>query len=285
MTIKALLRCAQDKLAPDPLARLEAEILLCHSLDVSRSFLFANPDLAVPMKRRTDFLALVRRRCQGEPMAYLTGKRAFWTMELKVSPDVLIPRPETELLVELALERIPLDLPWRVADLGTGSGAIALAIARERPACEVLASDLSEAALQIARENAQKLALGSVSFYQGSWLEPLPGNFQLIVSNPPYVDRDDPHLTRGDCRFEPVLALSPGSDGLEAIRHICADAASRLDPGGWLMLEHGSEQANKVREQFVLAGFESVSTRVDLAGLDRVSLGQAGKQHHRNLSA
>lgn len=211
-------------------------------------------------------------------MAYLTGKRAFWTLELKVSPDVLIPRPETELLVELALEKIPQDRPWRIADLGTGSGAIALAIASERPACEILASDLSKAALQIARENAQALALGSVSFYQGSWLEPLPGNFQLIVSNPPYVDRDDPHLTRGDCRFEPILALSPGSDGLEAIRHICAHATSRLDPGGWLLLEHGSEQANAVREQFRLAGFDSISTRADLAGLDRISMGQAGMQ-------
>ncbi|HKX56747.1 MAG TPA: peptide chain release factor N(5)-glutamine methyltransferase [Xanthomonadales bacterium] len=278
MTIRALLRAAQDKLAPDPLARLEAEILLGHALDVSRSFLFANPELAVPMKRRTDFLSLIRRRCQGEPIAYLTGKRAFWTLELKVSPDVLIPRPETELLVELALERIPPDHAWRIADLGTGSGAIALAIASERPTCEILASDLSEKALQIARENAQALAPGSISFYQGSWLEPLPGNFQLIVSNPPYVDMDDPHLTRGDCRFEPVLALSPGSDGLEAIRHICAEAVSRLDPGGWLLLEHGNEQASDVRAQLVLAGFESVSTRADLAGLDRVSMGQARKR-------
>jgi release factor glutamine methyltransferase len=277
MTIRALLRSAQDRLAPNPVARLEAEILLGHALEVSRSFLFANPELAVPIKRRTDFLALIRRRCQGEPMAYLTGKRAFWTMELKVSPDVLIPRPETELLVELALERIPQDRPWRIADLGTGSGAIALAIASERPACEILATDLSAAALQIARDNARQLGIESISFYQGSWLEPLVGKFQLIVSNPPYVDMDDPHLTRGDCRFEPILALSPGSDGLEAIRHICKAAASRLDPGGWLLLEHGSEQASDVRAQFLLAGFESVGTRADLAGLDRVSSGQAGR--------
>lgn len=253
---------------------MEAEILLCHALDVSRSFLFANPDLTVPLKRRADFLVLVRRRCHGEPVAYLTGKRAFWTMELKVSPDVLIPRPETELLVELALELIPQDRPWRVADLGTGSGAIALAIASERPGCQVLASDLSESALEIARENARHLGIESVSFYQGSWLEPLPGNFQLIVSNPPYVARDNPHMQRGDCRFEPVMALSPGGDGLEAIRHICAVAARRLDSGGWLLVEHGYEQASTVREQFVLGGFESVSTSADLAGLDRVSKGQ-----------
>lgn len=272
MTIKALLRGAQDQLAPDSLARIESEILLGHALGVSRSFLFANPDLVVPLKRRADFLALVRRRSHGEPVAYLTGKRAFWTMELMVTPDVLIPRPETELLVELALELIPLDHPWRIADLGTGSGAIALSIASERPACQVLATDQSEAALEVARENARRLGIPSVSFHHGSWLQPLSGNFQLIISNPPYVAMDDPHMQRGDCRFEPVMALSPGSDGLEAIREICA-FAPRLDRGGWLLVEHGSEQACAVRELFVLAGLVSVSTQVDLAGLDRATMG------------
>ncbi|HET6565475.1 MAG TPA: peptide chain release factor N(5)-glutamine methyltransferase [Xanthomonadales bacterium] len=277
MTIRTLLNCAQGKLAPDSLARLESEILLCHALEVSRSFLFANPDQEVPLKRRSDFMALVRRRSQGEPIAYLVGKRAFWTLELKVTPDVLIPRPETELLVELALEKIPADKTWRIADLGTGSGAIALAIASERPNCEIYASDLSEAALQVARENARNLGLDSVSFQLGSWLDPLPGNFQLIASNPPYVAADDPHLQRGDCRFEPRLALSPEGDGLDAIREICAAAITRLNPGGWLLVEHGYEQAKAAREQFRSAGFEAVTTRQDMAGLDRLTMGQAIK--------
>jgi len=277
MTIRSLLRCAQDRLAPDPLARLESEILLCHALEVSRSFLFANPDLEVPIKRRNDFEAIVRRRCHGEPIAYLLGNRSFWSLELKVNPAVLIPRPETELLVELALEKIPPDCAYRIADLGTGSGAIALAIAKERPACEVLATELSEAALQVARENSQQLGVSNVCFYQGSWLEPLPGNFHVIVSNPPYVAMEDPHMLRGDCRFEPVMALSPGSNGLEAIHQICKAASTRLLPGGCLLLEHGSGQAEAVRQELGLAGFQSILTRTDLAGLDRVSMGQIGK--------
>ena len=274
MTIRSLLLCAQEKLAPDPLARMEAEILLCHALEVSRSFLFANPDLVVPLRRRSEFLALIRRRERGEPIAYLVGKRSFWTFELKVSPDVLIPRPETELLVESALEKIPADAAWRVADLGTGSGAIGLAIAKERPACLVQASDLSEAAVMIARENAENLGLANIAIHHGSWLEPLDGLFHLIVSNPPYVAGDDPHLRRGDCRFEPVMALTPGTDGLEAYRNICPAAASRLHPNGWLMVEHGHDQAREVREQFRLAGFESVSSKPDLAGIDRITLGR-----------
>jgi release factor glutamine methyltransferase len=274
MTIRSLLLCGQEKLAPDPLARMEAEILLCHALEVSRSFLFANPELVVPLRRRSEFLALVRRRAQGEPIAYLVGKRSFWTLELKVSPDVLIPRPETELLVEAALEKIPVDAACRVADLGTGSGAIGLAIARERPACQVQASDLSESALHIARENAENFGLANITFHRGSWLEPLQGTFHLIVSNPPYVAGDDPHLRQGDCRFEPLMALSPGGDGLEAFRQICEGAATRLCPNGWLMVEHGHDQAKEVRQQFRLAGFESVASKPDLAGIERISLGQ-----------
>lgn len=277
MTIRSLLRCGQDKLAPDPLARMEAEILLCHALEVSRSFLFANPDLVVPLKRQSEFMAMVRRRSQGEPIAYLVGKRAFWTFELKVNPSVLIPRPETELLVESALEHIPANIACRVADLGTGSGAIGLAIARERPDCLVHASDLSETALQIAQENARNLDITNIRFHLGSWLDPLDGQFHVIVSNPPYIARNDPHLRLGDCRFEPMEALSPGKDGLESFRHICKAAASRLHAKGWLMVEHGHDQARAVQELFRRTGFESVSTRTDLAGIDRITLGQLAK--------
>lgn len=274
MTIRALQQCAQSKLAPDPLARLEAEILLCHALEVSRSFLFANPELEVPLKRRADFMNLLQRRIQGEPIAYLVGKRSFWTLELKVTPDVLIPRPETERLVELALEKIPPGSNWRIADLGTGSGAIALAIASERPGCEINATDISQPALKLASENARKYGLDRVQFQHGSWLQPLSGQFQVIVSNPPYVDQNDSHLQQGDCRFEPATALSPGIDGMSAIGEIATESLQKLRPGGWLLVEHGHEQAEGVQNIFRKAGYISVSTQQDLAGLDRVSMGQ-----------
>lgn len=274
MTIKALLQRGRDKLAPDSLARLEAEILLGHALEVSRSFLFANPELEVPLKRRTDFISLLHRRCQGEPIAYLLGKRSFWNFDLKVTPDVLIPRPETELLVELALENIPPDARWRIADLGTGSGAIALAIASERPNCEVHATDLSEAALLIARENRERLNLIRLQLHQGSWLQPLAGRFRVLVSNPPYVAEGDPHMQQGDCRFEPGVALSSGADGLAAIREIVQQSVLKLESGGWLLTEHGHDQGEEVRSIFSTAGFRCVSTQQDMTGLDRVCVGQ-----------
>jgi len=274
MTIRGLLQVGRDKLAPHSLARLEAEVLLCHALGVGRSFLFANPDLEVPLKRSNDFQTLLRRRCQGEPVAYLVGKRAFWTFELKVTPDVLIPRPETELLVGLALSRIPPEADWRIADLGTGSGALALAIASERAKCEVHATDLSQAALLVARENCQTLNLDNVQFSQGCWLQPLTGKFQMIVSNPPYVPRNDPHMQQGDCRFEPEMALSPGLDGLAAIREICQQSVNQLESGGFLLIEHGHDQGTEVWKIFSQSGYQSVTTHQDMAGLDRVTSGQ-----------
>jgi len=278
MTIKTLLQCAREKLAPEPLARLEAEVLLCHALEVNRSFLFANPDLEVPLKRRSDFLLLLRRRSQGEPIAYLVGKRSFWTFDLTVTPDVLIPRPETELLIELALDRIPIAANWRIADLGTGSGAIALAIASERPGCEVHATDLSDKALRVARENSARLKLEQVQFHRGSWLQPLTGRFQMLLSNPPYVPQNDPHMRQGDCRFEPEMALSPGTDGLAAIREITLQSSGVLEPGGWLLIEHGHDQGHGARALFKQSGLQSVSTHADLAGLSRVCAGQVPDQ-------
>ena len=203
--------------------RLESEILLVYVLGVSRSYLYANPDQEISLPKTEAVLDLVQRRAAGEPIAYLTGTREFWSLPLRVTPDVLIPRPETELLVEIALEFIPADARWRIADLGTGSGAIALAIASERPGCEIHATEYSEEALKIARHNIEALAPGKVGLHQGSWLEPLNGRFMLIVSNPPYVAAEDPHLQQGDCRFEPADALSPGSDALAAIRHIAQE--------------------------------------------------------------
>jgi len=254
--------------------RLDAEILLGRALEVKRSFLYANPSLAIPLKRQSEFLRMVRQRCAGIPIAYLTGRRAFWTLELMVTPAVLIPRPETELLVQTALEKIPAGAGRRIADLGTGSGAIALAIATELPACEVHATDFSLEALNLARENARRLGLERVHFHHGWWGRPLEGEFDLVVSNPPYVAEHDPHLSEGDCRFEPRLALSAGTDGLESIRQVIAEAMRILKPEGWLLLEHGHDQGAPVRSILEACDYTKISTVRDLAGIERIAAGQ-----------
>lgn len=217
---------------------------------------------------------LLDRRARGEPVAYLTGRREFWSLELTVTPDVLIPRPETELLVEQALARIPLDAAWTIADLGTGSGAVALALARERPRCTIIATDASTAALAVARRNAQQLGIGNVEFRHGDWLAPLAGlSFDLIVSNPPYIPDNDPHLSQGDVRFEPRAALTAGADGLDAIRIIATDARRHLRRDGLLLLEHGFDQAAGVRSVLTGHSYAAVSTCPDLLGLPRVTFG------------
>ncbi len=274
MNIGELLADARALLAEATISRLESELLLGHVLGVSRAHLYANPKAVTNTRQRASFLQLVQRRGQGEPIAYLTGRREFWSLALKVTPDVLIPRPETELLVEAALDRIPADAQWRVADLGTGSGAIAIAIASMRKRCEVHATEISAAALAIAMENAEAIVPGRIRFHQGSWLSPLQGLFQLIVSNPPYVAMDDPHLQQGDVRYEPLTALSPGHDGLAAIRRIAADSLPLLDQHGWLAIEHGFEQGEKVRNILQELGYFGVDTLKDLADLERVSLGK-----------
>lgn len=218
---------------------------------------------------------LLSRRARGEPVAYLTGKREFWSLELSVTPDVLIPRPETELLVEQALARIPDNTDWTVADLGTGSGAIALAIATERPRCHLIATDLSTAALAVAQGNAARLGITNVQFRQGEWLRPLNGTqLDVVVSNPPYVRANDPHLAQGDVRFEPKSALVAGTDGLDAIRRVAADAVSCLRPGGWLLLEHGYDQAQTVHTLLEAHGYTSVATCRDTADHERITLGR-----------
>jgi release factor glutamine methyltransferase len=244
-----------------------------HAAEVSRAWLYAHGDDTVEPAVQEAFLSLVQRRALGEPIAYITGTREFWSLPLQISPAVLIPRPETELLVESALEFIPGGADWRIADLGTGSGAIAIAIASERPQCEVHATELSEDALKIARANAERLVPGRIRFHHGSWLEPLNGRFQVIVSNPPYVDPEDGHLDEGDCRFEPRVALTPGEDALSAIAHISREAVAFLEPGGMLAFEHGFEQAEDVRRLLAQSGYTNISTHQDLAGQDRVTKG------------
>jgi release factor glutamine methyltransferase len=255
--------------------RADAELLLLHVLHKPRSWLFTHADDALDMDVQTAYEALLDRREAGEPVAYVTGRRGFWTLELEVTPATLIPRPETELLVELVLQRLPPDFSGRVADLGTGSGAIALAIARERPRAQVVATDASTAALEVAKRNAQRHAIGNVDFVHGDWLLPLAGKrFELIASNPPYIEAADPHLARGDLRFEPASALASGSDGLDDIRRIVDGARRHLDPSGWLLLEHGWNQGAAVRALLLHAGYVQISTMQDIERRDRVSGGR-----------
>ncbi|HEX7113462.1 MAG TPA: peptide chain release factor N(5)-glutamine methyltransferase [Mizugakiibacter sp.] len=272
--VRTLLAEAAQRLAGGA-ARLEAELLLAHALGKPRAWLYAHAGDAADEAAQAAFAALLARRLAGEPVAYLTGTRGFWSLELEVTPATLIPRPETELLVELALARLPEDARARVADLGTGSGAVALAIARERPQAWVFATDASAEALAVARRNAGRLGLAHVAFAQGDWCRALgdASDFDLIVSNPPYIAAGDPHLGEGDLRFEPAAALTSGVDGLDAIRSIVRDARAHLRPGGWLLFEHGYEQGAAVRALLTAAGYREVFTARDLEGRERVSGG------------
>lgn len=266
--LDAVLRDASERIDS-----VDARALLAHALECPPVRLFAHGDDPIDPHALLRFEALLQRRMQGEPVAYLVGHRGFWTFDLKVSPQTLIPRPETELLVELALARAPADQALRMADLGTGSGAIALALAHERPQAQVIAMDVSEGALDVARVNAAALGLGNVEFRQGDWLQPLAGErFDLIASNPPYIAEGDPHLEA--LRYEPEPALSSGRDGLDAIRIIAAAAPVHLRPGGWLLLEHGLDQGESVRGLLRAAGFDSVLTHRDLEDRDRVTSGR-----------
>lgn len=273
-TVHELLRAAMRTL-PGVEGRRDATLLLCHALGVSEAWLIAHAQDPVDPAQSAGYRALVDRRAHGEPVAYLVGVRGFHAIELHVTPDVLIPRPETELLVELALARIPADADCEVADLGTGSGAIALALARARPRVRILATDASAAALAVAQSNAQRLGLaGNVRFVLGNWCAAL-GDARLdgIVSNPPYVPERDPHLACGDLRFEPRGALASGVDGLDAIRTIVRDAPSHLRAGGWLLLEHGLDQGAAVRALLDDVGYVDAFTERDLEGRERASSG------------
>lgn len=251
-------------------ARLDAECLLAHSLNQPRSHLITWPDQTIDAQQRGDYEHLLARRVAGEPVAYLLGNQPFWSLDLTVSPDVLIPRPETELLVEIALSLLPANA--NIADLGTGSGAIALALASERPDCRITATDHCNAALAVARNNARAND-AEVECLQSSWFDNLSNRrFHMIVTNPPYVAEHDPHLSA--LRFEPQAALVSGADGLDAIREIITNATTHLHDQGHLLIEHGHDQGDAVRSLIAERGFSNVTTRQDLAGIDRVSFGQ-----------
>lgn len=275
-TIGTILNLAGRQLAGASASpRLDAEVLLAHVLETSRSQMLTRSEHVVPDDSLRLFAALVLARCKGRPVAYLTGLREFWSLPLKITADALIPRPDTELLVEEVLQLIPADAGWYIADLGTGSGAVALALAKERPDCRFVATDLCPRALNVARENARNLDLRNVEFLEGEWFAPLAGRrFGMIVSNPPYVPDGDPHLAQGDLRFEPRLALAGGPDGLAAIRKIALRAPAHLEPGGWFLVEHGYDQGERVRTILTAAGFGAIRTARDLAGHERVSLGR-----------
>ncbi|MDP5292689.1 peptide chain release factor N(5)-glutamine methyltransferase [Oceanimonas sp. CHS3-5] len=269
----------REQLAGGESPALDADVLLCHVLNKPRSFLLAWPEYEVPAQQQDTLSQLVARRQAGEPVAHLTGQREFWSLMLEVSPDTLIPRPDTEVLVEAALARLP-EGPARVVDLGTGTGAIALSLKSERPLDTVLAVEFNLQAAALARRNAARLGL-EVEVREGSWLAPLTGlTFDMIVSNPPYIDATDPHLAQGDVRFEPLSALVAEDQGLADIRHIASRAPAHLVAGGWLLVEHGWQQSEAVQSIFIDNGFEQVTTLRDYGGQDRVTLGRwPGREH------
>ena len=269
--------CARSLIADSGLPLIEARALLTQTLGVNRAWLIAHDTDPLPADQAQRFESLAARRRDGEPVAYLLGEREFMGHRLQVSPAVLIPRPETELLVETALACVHEVLAPVLLDLGTGSGAIAISIALARPDAQVYATDLSNDALAVASTNVQLLQ-AHVTLAQGSWYEALnlagsPALYDLIVSNPPYISRDDRHLSQGDLRFEPQQALTDFDDGLQALRTIVAGAPSRLKPGGCIWLEHGWDQAQAVRELLNAAGFHRIESRQDLAGIERISGG------------
>jgi len=276
VSIKQLLEQATRRLNTES-ARLDAEVLLAHVLQQPRSHFHAWPEKLLPAESREQFDQLLQRRLKGEPVAYLTGEREFWSLTLSVNTHTLIPRPETETLVAQALRRIPADQPQLIADLGTGSGAIALAIARERPHCEIIAVDIDEAAIETARLNAQRLDIHSIVFHTGDWCEPLTGmQLDMIVSNPPYIAEADPHLLSGDVRFEPRTALAAGPQGMDELRRIARCAVNYLQAGGWLLMEHGYDQGLLARQLLEGTGFTEVIDYTDDAGQDRVIAGRRG---------
>jgi len=286
MRMSASALTVRQALVQASLAPIDAQVLLAHVLGVHRAWLIAHAtDPLTPVDAETYF-TLAKRRREGEPVAYLTGTREFWGLSLAVDRAVLIPRPETETLVECALRALPADRPVRVLDLGTGSGAIALAIAHERPRADVLAVDTSAAALVLARRNAERVKLAQVRWLQSDWYGELEGDgapFDVIASNPPYVADGDPHLAQGDVRFEPVSALRAGRDGLDALRAVIEGAPAWLVPGGTLVVEHGFDQAPAVRALMRDAGLADGGTFRDLAGIERVSI--ARKAHSEGPGA
>ena len=282
-TIKQLLadgaHALVDSESENDSARLDAEILLALTLQKPRTWLYTWPEHIPSLPEQHMYLDLLRRRQSGEPVAYLTHRREFFGLELKINHHVLVPRPETETLVQCVLDVLADNSAARIADLGTGSGAVALALASQKTQARIVATDASSDALALARENAERLGIDNVTFMAGDWLVPLSGlTFDLIASNPPYIAEDDPHLSRDGVRFEPKPALVSGKDGLDAIRQLVTESPACLETGGWLMIEHGFDQGEAVRGLFTEVGFIDVVTHRDLGGNERVTIGKTIKR-------
>ena len=276
MTVEKMLRLAGHELEPvSDTPRLDAEVLMCQVLRVSAAGLIARGRERLDEVSARTFRRHIARRLRGEPVAYITGEREFWSMNLRVTPDTLIPRPETERLVELALERIPAHADWTIVDLGTGSGAIALAIASERPQCRLIATDHSAAALVVAKQNAQRHRVENVRFIHADWLDfPHDCQYPMILSNPPYIEAGDPHLSRGDVRFEPETALVSGGQGLDDIQEIAKQSLLRLADNGYLLVECGHEQGEAVADYMLRLGYNDAVIKEDIGGRDRVVIAQ-----------
>jgi release factor glutamine methyltransferase len=276
-TIAEALQQASARLAAHDSARLDAEVLLMHVLNKPRSHLHAWPEQVLRGTALARFETLVTRRAAGEPVAHLTGRREFWSLALEVTADTLIPRPDTETLVEQALALLPANQPLCVADLGTGSGAIAIALAHERHHWRLYALDRSPACVSVARRNAARLGVPGLRFLIGDWSNAFSSaSLDAIVANPPYVDVDDPHLQQGDVRFEPPTALAAGADGLDDIRRLTADAPRVLRPGGYLLLEHAPAQSRAIQDLLLQRNFKDIRTVCDLAGRERVTSARRG---------
>lgn len=275
MNLRQLLSSATEQLSPiSDSARLDAEVLLAHCLQKNRTWLMTWPEKELSDTQLKQFQALLEQRIHGSPIAHITASREFWSLPLKVTPDTLIPRPETELMIEVILQQYPQTEGIQLADLGTGSGAIALALASEKPDWGIIATDRSPAALKIARENASQLQLNNIQFLEGSWFTPLADmHFDIIASNPPYIPEQDPHLEQGDVRFEPRSALASGSDGLDDIRLLCQQAQHYLHPNGLLIIEHGYDQKDDLYDIFMNSGYKNIQQHHDLAGQPRLTSG------------
>lgn len=273
---QALQQASQQLVNSSDSPRLDAELLLAHSLQCNRSYLYTWPEHSLTMSIERTFSKLIQQRQQGQPIAYLVGYREFWGRDFQVSPATLIPRPDTELLIEMALTKIPPQQAYRVLDLGTGSGAIAITLAKERPQASIVAVDFSASALNIARANAAKHQTNNINFYYSNWFSALQAQdtFDVIVSNPPYISATDPHLKCDDIQHEPLTALIAGTDGLDDIRHLITMTPNFLSTEGWLLLEHGYNQGKEVVHLLQQAGYRQIQCQRDMAGHDRASLGQ-----------
>ena len=272
-TVSEALDWATEQLSESDDARLDSQVLLAYALNVSRTWLFTWPDKALDGATLTAFNALIEERKSGTPIAYITGYRDFWSLRLKVTPDTLIPRADTELLVETALTLKNVEKPCDVIDLGTGTGAIALSLANECPSWRITATDINPKTLAVAKENATRLEL-AVSFKESAWFDAINDRYDLVISNPPYIESDDPHLQQGDLRFEPADALASGKDGLDDIRRLVQQALKHLKKDGYLLLEHGYQQAEAVRSLMAKAGYIDIETHQDIEDRDRVTLGK-----------